>query len=319
VEERTTLKVVTVLPLMGVTSLNLSEGKEELGNGYAIRERNALSTLEEFNETRMKQEFGLDLSKALYANYYLLVGTEHPFPPGQEKNLSDVWEELCKENGERIDRFLLALNLIERLWTFRPDIRLSWYENNYPVNQRLVSYRHHYPLSTFDGTPDLSEFRGAAKLTSVIDEIYSASDLRDSYPAVRIALDALRSGMFAIHTSIRYLQEAIALETLCSTDTQEVTYKVRVACSLLLASDVEGRTDLYNQLGKIYGKRSALIHGSSNKVTREELMEIEQISRRLLRRILQGDILSNYINRESQRKFLIGLQLGKEIEVSRGE
>ena len=90
---------------------------------------------------------------------------------------------------------------------------------------------------------------------------------------------------------------------------------MRIGCSLILASSVEERAGLYERLGKIYGKRSSLIHGSSNEGTYKELIEIEQVSRRVLRRILRDDILPNYVNRKLQRQFLLELQLGKEVKV----
>lgn len=311
-ERENKLAITTVLPLIEITSLHLSGDAEVLPNGFVIMPRNKLQQiLDEFDDERAREEFGIDLSEALNADFYLKVAKEYPFPPAESKTLSVVWEEGTQINAERIDRFLLALNLIERLWTFRPDVRLSWYEQDYPVKQKLVSYRHHYPVSTFDGRPALADLQEAAKLISKIDTIYSTNDRDSSYPGIRIAFDALRSGTYGIHTSIRYLQEAIAIETLCSTDTQEVTHRVRVACSLLLGSDLGERKDWYDKAGKIYRKRSALIHGNSNKVTIDELKKIEQVSRKLIRRVLEDRILPNYANRDTQKNFLLELQLGK--------
>jgi len=313
VGKRQKLRVVTALPLMGVRSLTLSGDRQQLKNAFTIVKREALAALNEFEEKRFRQEFGVNLSKALYQDYYLLISTQHPFPPGGNKTLTQVLNELYLKNADRVDRLLLALNLIGKLWTFQPDIRLTWYENNYPVKQRLITYRHHYPISTFQGKPILSDLRKASDLTFIIDRVYSSSDQNNSYPGVRIALDALRTGMFASNTSIRYLQEAIAIEALTSTETQEVTHRVKITCSLLLASGVNKRERFYKQVGKIYNKRSSIIHGSNIRVKRDELCEIEQVSRKLLQRILKNNILPNFVNRDLQRQFLLELQFGKEI------
>lgn len=311
--KRKKVKVVTALPLMGVTSLNLLGDRQKLKNGFTIVKREALTVLGEFEDKRTKEEFGVNFTKALWKDYYLLVRAEHPFPPGGNKTLTEVLHKLSENNAERVDRFLLALNLIERLLTIQPDIRLSWFEDGYPVIQRLVTIRHQYPISTFNGTPSLPEFSRAAELISVIDKVYSESDRRNSYPGVRIALDALKTGMFAFNTSMRYLQEAIAIEALTSTDTQEVTHRVRIACSLLLASGVKKRESVYKEIGEIYKKRSSIIHGADIRVKLNKVIEIEQVSRKLLLQILKGNILPKFVKRDLQRKFLLELQLGKKI------
>ena len=148
-------------------------------------------------------------------------------------------------------------------------------------------------------------------MTSQIDRIYTESEGKDLFPAVRTALDALRSGMFAIHIGIRFLQEAIALETLCSTDVTEVTHRVAVGCAIMLNQDFEERQRMYDQVKRLYGKRSSIIHGSARKLRIEELNEIEHLSRMLMRRIMEGDILPHYENRSSQKEFLLRLQLGE--------
>jgi len=303
-------RVVTVLPLLRLKSLAVASSIERLFNGYRIVKRNSILALSDFEKGPITKRIAAnDLSSALNAEHFLAVTAAEPLPPAGT-DLKDFWNKLPDRNSEKIDRMLLALNLINRVWTFRPDVRFSWNESRYPVPHQNIHYRHHYPIAVGSQEPQLSDFHEAAKLTRLLDEIYAANESHNSYPGLRVALDALRSGMYAYASSIRYLQEAIVLETLTSTENQEVTHRVRLTAALLLTSEPDVRSSLYEQVGEIYKTRSKIIHGSTNAATREELIKIEQLARRILRRVLQRRILSKYIDRKTQRQFLLDLQLG---------
>jgi hypothetical protein len=161
-----------------------------------------------------------------------------------------------------------------------------------------------------NGGLTLEDFRRAARLTSKIDNVYSTVDGKaEAYPAIRTAFDAIRLGAYAFNTSMRFLQEAIALESLCSTDTSEVVHKVAVACALCLGVNVEKRKELYKQAKGLYAIRSRVIHGSGRRVKKEELMQLEQLSRQLLRYVLDDDVLPKFRTRDAQREFLLDLAL----------
>jgi len=110
---------------------------------------------------------------------------------------------------------------------------------------------------------------------------------------------------------MRLLQDAIALESLCSTDAIEVTHRIAVTCAVCLGSTHGERKRIYKEAKDLYGIRSRVVHGSGYRVTKEEVKRIEQLSRRLLRYVLRDNVLPNFRTRDSQRKFLLDLALHK--------
>lgn len=304
------INLVTVLPLRGVGHI-LEGGKkrEDLANGYSLVDRQSLPELDKFNEDYMtKIVSGSDWSNIRHAPAYLRVSYTCPFRSDIE-GVEAKGSEYC---GEKIDRLLLALNINEKLWSFRPDIRLGWFEKDLPLSRQNIRVRQHSPISTSEDNLILRDFRRAARLTGKIDEVYSEFDgKKEGYPALRTAFSAIKLGMYAFNTSMRLLQEAIALESLCSTDTTEVTHRIAVTCAVLLGSTQGERKKIYKEAKDLYGIRSRVVHGSGQRVTKEELKRIEQLARRLLRYVLKDDVLQKFRTRDSQREFLLDLALHK--------
>lgn len=298
--------LTTVLPLLTLASdleIEFEGEHEELGNGYRIIKRKSHPILDDFHTGGRIAE--TELQKVLYADHYLQVQKEYPY----SDNFPQIQEDGTKDNSEKIDRFLLAMNIRERLWSFRPDVRLNWFEKKDPINWRSISFLRYFPLSTFKGKVGLRDFCLAASLTIKLDKIYAESDDERS-PAIKTAFDALRLGSYAFDTSMRFLQETIALEALCSTDTSEVAHKVATASALLLSSKVDERKEIYRKAKKLYGVRSRIIHGDGKRAKIEELEEIEQLTRGILRRVLEDPIFSKYRTRKMQQAFLLDLYLG---------
>jgi hypothetical protein len=306
-EEKVTF--ITVLPLRGVGHI-LEGGKkrEDLANGYALVDRESLPELGQFKEEYMtKIVSSSEWSHIRHAPVYLQVS----YVCALQNDIEGVETEGSEYCGEKIDRFLLALNINERLWSFRPHIRLSWFEKDVPLSRQNVRVRQYFPLSTFEGKLNLEDFRQAAGLTTTIDEVYSDIDEeREKYPALKTAFSSIKLGMYAFNTSMRLLQEAIALEALYSTDATEVTHRIATTYALLLGSTLEERKRLYDEAKDLYGIRSRVIHGSGRRVTKEEFRRIEQLSRKLLRHVLTEGILPKFRTRASQREFLLNLALG---------
>jgi hypothetical protein len=302
------ISLITVLPLEGV-GLMLEGGRkrEELVNGYVLVQSEMLPELEKFDDDYMATLLSKsEWSRVRHANLYLWVTAENP----SGASIDEVRTKGCADCGEKIDRILLAFNINEKLWSFRPDVRLSWFDKDCPLSSQNIIVKHHSPISTFEGGLTVRDFRDAAQLTTKIDNVYSAiDDGAEGYPAIRTAFDAIRLGAYAFNTSMRFLQEAITLESLCSTDTSEVAHKVAVACALCLESKMEERKELYRQAKSLYAIRSRVIHGSGRRVKKEELMQIEKLSRRLLRYVLNDDVLPKFRTRDFQREFLLDLAL----------
>jgi len=302
------IRIVTVLPLLGVDSVfEGTQQREDLVNGYGLRKSETVTELTKFDDEYVKTVLSeSEWSHVRYADLYLRVAVEYP----PEGNIGDIRDKGINECGEKIDRFLLALNVNEKLWSFRPDVRLSWLDNDYPSSWQNIAIRHYSPIATFEGGLTSDDFRDASKLTTKMDEVYSAGgDEAEAYPAIRTALNAIRLGAYAFNTSMRFLQEAIALESLCSTDNSEVTHRVAVTCALCLGSNREERKEIYRHAKDLYAIRSRVVHGSGRRVRREELIRAEKLSRRLLRYVLNDSVLPKFRKRDLQREFLLDLAL----------
>lgn len=225
------INLVTVLPLRGVSPILEGEKKrEDLANGYSIMDRESLPELDKFKEDYMTKIVSRsDWSNIRHAPAYLQVSYTSPFQSDIEK-VEAKGSDYC---GEKIDRFLLALNINERLWSFHPDIRLGWFDKDLPLSRQNIRVRQHSPISTSEANLVLRDFSRAARLTAKIDEVYSEFDRKKGdYPALRTTFSAVKLGMYAFNTSMRLLQEAIALESLCSTDTTEITHRIAVTCAV---------------------------------------------------------------------------------------
>jgi hypothetical protein len=221
----------TVLPLIGIDYDLLGQNERlSLGKGFFITGKTTASKLAIFDDDYLRSELSEKaLSQIETTNYYLGVS---------EQLSSDlVPNDVVEKCNERLDRFLLSLNLNGKLWSFRPDIRMSWVEQDEPKNREFFRIRHASPISTFENKPALEDFRAAANLTRRIDEIYESGD--KNYPALKTAFDAVRLSAYAFNTAMRFLQLATALETLCSTATTEVAHRVATTCSILVGNNAQ--------------------------------------------------------------------------------
>ena len=113
------------------------------------------------------------------------------------------------------------------------------------------------------------------------------------------------------------------MEALCSASDTEVTHRVATTCAILVGTRPEQRKTVYQEAKRLYGIRSRIIHGSGNRATVQGLKDIEQLTRKILRRILQDDVFPSYKTRPMQSDFLLRLALEKnqsgDAAVSGGE
>jgi Apea-like HEPN len=297
--------LTTVVPLLDKKDGLLEEkNRGPLGNGFFIGGKSLVSSLAIFSDDYLRRE----LSDAAWSRidcteFYLGVSEKIPMGVSPE-----VVVDKC---NERLDRFLLALNLNGKLWSFRPDVRMSWVEGDQPSNRQFFRVRHHSPISTFDPEPTVRDFLEAAILTVKIDAIYETSE--GKYPGIKTAFAALRLGAYAFNTAMRFLQLAIALEALCSTSTTEVAHRVAITCAILTANTPEERRDIYRKAKRLYGLRSRIIHGSGQRTPIEMVQEMERLTCMLLREVIEDNILRNYKTRRLQEDFLLQLALERII------
>lgn len=275
----------------------------DLPNGYQVS-REQLKNLEIFNKEGFKREFGEAVFiKTLPARFCLSVSKENV-------NAQELSTAIANSN-EKIDRFLLALNINERLCKFDSDVRFSWFQDG---TLGHVTKRQVWPRSTIESNPQSEDFVEAARLTEVIDMVYPENDNDQShhYPSVRTAFDALRLGSGAYNVSMHFLLEAIALEALCSDSASELTHRIATTCAILMEAGLEERKALYKKVKNLYGIRSRIAHGTGQWAKTDQLKEMEHITRGLLRRILAADVLPNFETAGSRKEFLLHLGLERD-------
>lgn len=200
-EEKATL--VMVLPLRGIGYLLArGEKRKELENGYTVVDSKSLPELERFDKKYVTKVVA-ESDWSHISNTPVFLQTSCELAIGNDiRGVEEKASELC---GEKIDRFLIALNIMEKLWSFRPDVRLSWFKKDLPLSWQNISIRHYHPLSLFEKKPPLKDFQVAAQLTEKIDAVYSGAN-RDGedYPALRTAFSAVKLGMYAFNASMRF-------------------------------------------------------------------------------------------------------------------
>jgi hypothetical protein len=145
-----------------------------------------------------------------------------------------------------------------------------------------------------------------------MDRIYEATS-KNAYPAIETAFGALRLSSYAFNTSMRFLQLAIALEALCSTGTTELSHRLASTCSILIGSNADERKELYRKTKQLYEIRSRIIHGSGKRATMNDVQEMEQLTCKLLRRVLAKTILPNFESRRTQQEFLLQVSLERKV------
>jgi hypothetical protein len=290
----------TALPLVHAHTdleLSLNGDSELLANDYKVIKRDALPVVVDFEESFRNDT---DVMRGLGTDTFILVSRECSTSiPQPETNI------------EKIERFLLALNIIGKLWHLGRTIRLSWPEGDDSQKWKHIRKMDaDYYSASFDGEVNLADLQTAAALTTRIDIVYAGNDANSrSFPSIRVAFDALRLSSTAFNTSMRFLQEAIALEALCSTDQREVTHTVATTCALFLASTLEERKQVYNRAKRLYGIRSRIIHGSGKRASKDDVKDIEQMTRCLLRHALDGTVFEQYRTHQLQKDFLLATTL----------
>jgi hypothetical protein len=294
--------LATVLPIIGVDCV-LPSGfhRKSLGSGFFLTSKNPISSLTIFSD----EHWGRELSETARSH---ILSTDLYLGVTSKLNKDTDPYVVFDRCNERLDRFLLALNLNGKLWTFRPDIRFGWVKHDAPRNRQYFTVRHASPISTFDDKPSFSDLQSAGRLIPKIEKIYDATS-ETAYPAIRTAFAALRLGFYAFNTSVRFLQLAIALEALCSTSTTEVSHRIASTCSILNGGNAKEKNELYHKAKQLYGIRSRIIHGSGKRTTMNDVQEMEGLTCKLLRRILENKILPNFESRPKQKEFLLRITL----------
>lgn len=112
----------------------------------------------------------------------------------------------------------------------------------------------------------------------------------------------------------RFAMFTVVLESLFSTDSQEITHKISERVAWFLAEDGAERRLLYDRMKSIYRVRSKIVHGAEiTKLTsdesRELLSDLETLTQRSFRKIMEDEVLFAVFrkNNEKRGEFLTSL------------
>ncbi len=110
------------------------------------------------------------------------------------------------------------------------------------------------------------------------------------------------------HIAPRIVNDVTFLEVLFSSTGVEITHQLASCVSwYLMRNNSHDRLALYNQVKKIYKIRSVIVHGRNvpeggYNTYKENVVEIEEINKKVINHILDNDHLGNFKFGEKKRK-----------------
>jgi hypothetical protein len=147
--------------------------------------------------------------------------------------------------------------------------------------------------------------KGSASRSPLLGSQKTASRLQRAY----YFLSAARS---TIDLGIKTVNYCTALETLFSTDSSELTYKVSHRIAVFLGSGAADKVSRFNLVKKAYGIRSKVVHGEGLGPKEVETVqslstELDELARRVFSRIYMSSTLQEIFGKtkeELERYFL---------------
>lgn len=192
----------------------------------------------------------------------------HPeFRPSNDKICLDLdWGGSFREDGERLIQLLAITHAA-------PVVCLV--TMHYCVDRvacGLLGQPHHRACYTFSRSAQSFDRSSASRqpCATALDEARilfrerNGARFRKYEPIVaRLAEAAARSGRFAVDD--RILDVAIALERMYELDQGEIVFKLKTRAACFLESDTAGRTQVFEDVGRFYDARSAIVHNTRKK------------------------------------------------------
>jgi hypothetical protein len=85
-------------------------------------------------------------------------------------------------------------------------------------------------------------------------------NLKELPSYINLALEGYITSFYTSHVQFQYLNLCMCLESVLEGD-QEVNYRLRRAIAILCGTNVESCRNIYDNMNKLYGVRSKIIHG----------------------------------------------------------
>ncbi len=240
-----------------------------------------------------------------HSMYSLLepVGTRHPLMPDQVV-LEVTFRYPKKRSGEM---GVLLGSQIKRASTA---LRLSHPGSGF-IRFHEYDYVGFFPESGFFGfreelNPHTFSFAiddtVATRLQKRWPDSLLIADRLERAPAevptpLRVAVERLDSSIDKKVPADQLLDYMIALEALCSSERDAVSYRVALRVATLIGKDAGGRQAVFDLLKEAYDERSNLSHGRPSKLSssdaasvRKFLLQIEEVLARTIHFFIQAEI-----------------------------
>lgn len=216
---------------------------------------------------------------------------------------------------ERISDEILKRTLIS-LWITKPTgacikyflrYREPWHTYNAASIARPQSWLH--PNITYKqcklNANDLDVFSSISKMIHNIFE---------NRKALRRSLYYLNSALHLQQWESGFVMFTITLESLFTTDSNEITHKIAERIAWFLESNPEKRQEVFNQMKEIYQIRSKIVHGAdirkmSSERSRKLLADLEYLTQKIMKKILQDQsLVDSFSDKQKNReKFLTSI------------
>lgn len=105
-------------------------------------------------------------------------------------------------------------------------------------------------------------------------------------PSLQLAFDNFELSYEVGNTHLSFLTLMISLEALLNPGEQELTYRISRNAAVLLGKKDNNSKDIFNEIKKLYGKRSKIVHtGKSDIINGEDLFKLRYYVRDLIKEI----------------------------------
>lgn len=149
-----------------------------------------------------------------------------------------------------------------------------------------------HPLHTADLQTGQANQLGVAKISSILKKS-SNSELES---AILAAMQWAGRATADDRPEESFLLYAIALESILAKmrDDFPITYRLSTRCAHLLASGLENRRRVSNEIRRLYGMRSAIVHGGKYEVSQSDLHSIRFLALNSIIAVLTDDRFSGF-------------------------
>lgn len=109
-------------------------------------------------------------------------------------------------------------------------------------------------------------------------------------PSLQLAFDNFELSYEAGNTYLSFLALMVSLEALLNPGEQELTYRISRNAAVLLGKKDKNSKDIFDEIKKLYGKRSKIVHtGKSDIINGEDLSTLRYYARESIKEINKID------------------------------